>query len=122
MPWNMVAVDAGTSEKLPLESVQDDAKAAVEEAVAFYNEFPEGKRLIIPFDTEEERDKAAVHIRSYCEARPDGRLTASIWHGFTGTKGEGDAAKAVWSSAAEGTKDAKTPALSVKFRAYVKRT
>lgn len=122
MAWNMIAVDAGTSEKVPVENLMDDAKTAVDEMAAFYVDNPEGKRLIIPFDSVEDRDKAANHIRTYCEVREAGRLTASIWHGFTGTKGEGDKAQPVWSSAAEGTQYAKTPALSVKVKPYVKRT
>lgn len=122
MPWNMVAVDVGSSEKVPADSLDADAKTAVDEMAVFFAENPDGHRLVIPFDTVENRDTAARHIRTYCEIREAGRLTASIWHGFTGTKGEGEAAKTVWSSAPEGTADAKTPALSVKVKPYEKRT
>lgn len=122
MAWEMVAVPVKSSEKIPEDQLSDDAKTGVDEMAAFYADNPEGQRLIIPFNTTDERDSAARHIRTYCEIRPAGRLTASIWHGFTGTKGEGDQVKQLWSSAPEGTADAKTPALSVKVRPYVKRT
>jgi len=118
MAWDMTPIETGASERLPLESVDEDAKVAVEEAYAYFLATPTGERLIIPFSDPGDREDAARHIRSYCEARPSGRLTASIWIGWTG---QNDKGVTVWSSAAEGSKYAKTPALSVKITTYLKR-
>lgn len=122
MPWNMTAVKSSADVKLTLDDIDADARTAVDEAAVFFAEPANvGQRLIIPFDSTDDRDQARVHIRSYCEARPAGRLTASIWAGFTGTVGEGDDAVTRWSSADKSTDVCKTPALSVTVKPYVKR-
>jgi hypothetical protein len=62
----------------PLEQIGEDVKDAVEATLTYCQKNP-GKRLVTPpFATEDSRKKAAIDIRSYCQQRPKGRLTASV--------------------------------------------
>ena len=113
MAWNMTPVKDSTA-RLALEEVDKDAAESVEEAFAFITENPES-RLIVRFDSPDARDEAALNVKSYCEARPAGKLTASIWYGFASPTED------KFSSAKEPTKACTAPALSMSFKVYVKR-
>jgi len=116
MPWNMTAVNAPSSSvKIPLEKIDPDTKAGVDEAYAYGLENP-GQRFIVAFDTANARDTARNEIRSYCEAREDGRLTASIWAGFAGV------VEGTTKFSQTETEVCKAPALSLSFSEYVKRS
>lgn len=111
MSWNMKAVEAPASAvKVALEDITEDVIKGVEEAFTYCQEHPT-ERLVVAWTKAEDRDETRVLIRSYCEARPAGRLTASLWNisvdPETGEK-----------SGAEGA----IPALSMQFTPYVKKS
>jgi hypothetical protein len=113
MPWNMAPVEAPASAvKTPLDQIPEDVSASVEEAYAFCQENP-AMRLIVPFESDEDVAVNRGYIRSYCEARKDGRLTASIWAGYTNEDASVFVQKA--------TEDKNVPALSLFLIKYVRR-
>lgn len=110
MAWNMTAVPSAPSTvKYSLDEIPDDVKQGVEEAYAHQQDHPTD-RLAVAFETEAERDIARGQVRSYCEARPDGRLTASIW-----------APENLAVEDEDGTETELTFPLSMAFKVYVKK-
>ena len=115
MAWNMTPIDAPASSiKTPLADIPDEVRESVEEGYAFCQQNP-GKRLVVPFETDEEASQARTLIRSYCEQRPAGRLTASVWNGQAVISESGE----VTGFAAQETSRAAVPGLSVLLRTYV---
>lgn len=111
MPWDAKAVEAPASTvKTPLASIPDDVATGVEEAFEYVTANPT-ERIVITFDTEDERDLTRALVRSYCEVRPKGRITASIW-AVTANPETGETT----------TEDGAKPALSMSFRKYVKKS
>lgn len=110
MPWALKAVEAPASAiKTPLEEIPADVAAGVEEAFKYGQDNPT-ERLVLVCKDEDDRDIQRALIRSYCELRPEGRLTASIW------------AVTVDPETGETSKEAgSVPALSMFFRVYVKK-
>lgn len=105
----MVVVDAPASAaKLPLSEIPQDVKTSVDEA---YDGLSAGQRVLVKFATEEETRLARMQIRSYCEGRPAGRLTASIWQGYSDP--------AVAGSFTQTERDGWVPALNMSFSKYV---
>jgi hypothetical protein len=116
MPWNMIPVKAPASAvKIPVSLIPDDVQQSIEEAFAYCEQNP-AERLTVPFDTAEAAAEAKTQIRSYCEARPAGRLSASIWEGFAGTLENGNV-----KFSPQETEACKTPALSLFLKVYVKK-
>jgi hypothetical protein len=110
MPWNTVAVAAPPSTmKIDHNDIPDDISTGVEEIVASLDATQRG---VVPFDSVEARDLARAQIRAYCEARKAGRLTASIWAGFTAGEGK---------FTAKQTEESEHAALSLAFTPYVKK-
>lgn len=111
MGFNIVAVDAPASQvKIDFDSIPDDVKEGVEEMFAGLSP---SQRGVVAFQEQEERDLTRAEIRAYCEKRPAGRLTASIWAGYTDAEGKGTFKQK------QGEGD--LPALSLAFSVYVKR-
>jgi hypothetical protein len=112
MGWNTVAVDAPASQvKIDFNEIPDDVKDGVEE---MFKELSSVQRGVVAFADTDSRDLARAQIRAYCEKRKDGRLTASIWAGYTDAKSEG----AFRQKASEGD----LPALSLSFTVYEKKS
>ncbi len=117
MAWNMTPVDApASSVKTPLADIPDEVRESVEEGFAFCQQSP-GKRLVVPFGSDDEAARARVLIRSYCEQRPAGRLTASMWGGWVMYNESGEVA----GFTTQETPKATVPGLSVLLRAYVRK-
>jgi len=115
MAWNMTPIDAPASSiKTPLADIPDEVRESVEEGYAFCQQNP-GKRLVVPFETDEEASQARPLIRSYCEQRPAGRLTVSMHRGWALTNENGE----ITGFAAQETSRAALPGLSVLLRTYV---
>ena len=112
MAWNAVAVNAPpSSARVDFDDISPDVAESVEELFA---NLAATQRAIVPFETAELRDAAKVEIRVYCEGRKDGRLTASVWSGYTDAEGTGK-------FNVKETDKLGVPALSLAFTLYVKR-
>jgi hypothetical protein len=110
MTWAISAVDAPSSQvRIDPGEIPAEVGEGVEE---MFSGLTSTQRGVVAFEDEGARDLARAQIRAYCEARKAGRLTASIWAGFT------DAEATVFrQKATEGDK----PALSLAFTVYVKK-
>jgi hypothetical protein len=116
MGWEMKAVEAPSSAiKYTLDQIPQDVKDGVEEAFNYCQSNPT-ERIVIPFlgtddtNAEDQRDLTRGQVRSYCEQRPAGRLTASIW-----------AVSVDPESGETSGDDNAVPALNMRFVPYVKR-
>lgn len=108
MPWDMKAVEAPASAvKTAIGDIPEDVTSGVEEAYDYCQANPL-ERVVITFPDTDTRDLTRALIRSYCEVRPKGRLTASLW------------AVSVNAETGETEKDG-VPALSMRFVKYVKK-
>jgi hypothetical protein len=110
MAWDIIAVQAPASGvKIDPKDIPEDVSMGVDE---MFTSLEATQRGVVAYETTEARDLARVQIRTYCETRKAGRLTASIWAGYTDGKG----------SFVQKNPDEKLlPALSLAFTTYVKR-
>jgi|SRR5215469_2217479 len=112
MGWNISAIDAPASQvKINFDEIPDDVREGVEE---MFTGLSGTQRGIVVFENEADRDVARAQIRAYCEARKAGRLTASIWAGYTNA--EQDSLRS-----GNKTETYSLPALSLAFTVYVKK-
>lgn len=108
--WEMTVVEAAPSSVvIPLNAIGDEVKDTVEEA---YAGLKGSERAIVTFDDATQRNEARIMIRSYCNARPAGRLKASLWSGYLGEDGK------FRSLLPERNGDTHRPALSMRFDSY----
>ena len=77
--WTLDPVDESPGAiTTPLDKIPDDVKDAVEATLKYCEKNPNKRLVTPPFATEDSRKQAAIDIRSYCEQRKAGRLSASI--------------------------------------------
>jgi hypothetical protein len=119
----MAPVKAPASQVVtPLKNIPAEVSESVEEGFAFCQANPL-LRLIAAFADEDEVNLNRGYIRSYCQARPAGRLTVSIFNGYTGlveVEVEG-LPELVQKFSPNQTEACQTPALSLFFKVYVKK-
>lgn len=116
MAWDMKAVEAPSSAiKIALADIPEDVKIGVEEGYAYCQANP-SERVVVTFTGddkstgEDKRDLTRAQVRNYCEQRPDGRITASIWSILADPE-----------SGESSTEESAAPGLSMRFTKYVKK-